>query len=234
MQIDPKLSAIEEIKSLKTECLTLLRELKDFCPPDSNQRFPDTFRLIATPMLYSTWERCFTLCHAVGLRLVREMSATCNALDPPQKAAWLLGAPFYQSFTSRNRNQGQANAAGRNKVGRGHFDSLTEFIAEFNRWVEAPLDRGIDTDELVMAASNVNKEVVQLNARALGIADYEPFKQLKLDQLDELVGRRNEVGHGATLQGPSNPDFNRLWQFTETLIADYCEAFISYFQKRFP
>ena len=79
-----------------------------------------------------------------------------------------------------------------------------------------------------MTFSNVNPDVVELNAQAIGLAAYPAFKALKLGRLHDLVGSRNDIGHGARIEPPSNQQFIDLWQFTEELIRDYCEVFKSW------
>jgi hypothetical protein len=95
------------------------------------------------------------------------------------------------------------------------------------------LDQTINTDDLVMTFSNVNPDVVDLNARAIGIADFPKFKSLKLGRLHDLVGQRNDIGHGAIIEPPANGTFISLLEFTENLVKDYCDVFISWMQDNF-
>ena len=60
--------AIQQIEAVRVECQKVLLEIKEFSPPDDDGNYHRIFRLISTPMFYSVWERCFTLCHAVTLR----------------------------------------------------------------------------------------------------------------------------------------------------------------------
>ena len=76
-----------------------------------------------------------------------------------------------------------------------------------------------------MRFSNVNQDVVEINAGAIGIDDFPLFKEIKLGRLHDLVGRRNEIGHGAIINAPPNENFVELWVFTENLITGYCDAF---------
>lgn len=226
-------SAIEQIQAVKKECLQLLAEVNRFCPPDQNGRYPETFRLLATPILYSAWERCFTLCHAVALRMVRDVTPKAGDLSPPNRVVWLLQANFYQKLVKELRVQGQGQNEERQK--RGQFQFLAEFLKGLDQWMDRGLDHGVGTDELVIKKSNVNSEVVAMNGLALGIAQYPQFIQLgsRFDQLDELVGRRNDIGHGGKLKGPSDPDFERLWNFTSELIVGYCDCFVSWISEKF-
>lgn len=226
----PAEDALQQISLLRDECVDLLNELRIFSPPDINGKYSTTFRLIATPMLYSVWERCFTLCHAVGLRFIRDMTLKAIDLDPSQRSIWLLHTPFYKSLTSRLR-EGFASAP--KKIKKGQFSLLCEFLPKLDEWLLNGLDRSIPTDSLVMTFSNVNPDVVELNALALGIADFPQFKSLKLGRLNDLVGQRNDIGHGAVISPPSNDTFQDLWDFTETLITQYCGVFSDWICSKF-
>jgi hypothetical protein len=69
-----------------------------------------------------------------------------------------------------------------------------------------------------MTFSNVNPDVVEINAMAIGIDEFPQFKNLKLGRLHDLVGQRNDIGHGAVIKPPSNDTFIDLWEFTENLV----------------
>ena len=69
------------------------------------------------------------------------------------------------------------------------------------------------------------------NARAIGLAATTKFRSIKLGKLHDLVGRRNEIGHGAVIEPPSNENFIELWKFTEELIDDYCDSCITWMQQ---
>lgn len=226
----PADDAIQQISLLRDECIDLLNKLKAFSPPDAHGKYPDTFRLVATPMLYSVWERCFTLCHAVGLRFIRDMTLKAIDLEPSQRSIWLLHTPFYQSLTSRLRDGFNSIPK---KIKKGQFSLLCEFLPKLDEWLLNGLDQSIPTDSLVMTFSNVNREVVELNALALGIADFPQFKSIKLGRLNDLVGQRNDIGHGAVIRPPSNDTFQDLWDFTENLITQYCGVFLQWIRARF-
>jgi hypothetical protein len=218
--------SVEEVEHAKKECLALLEKLREFCPISIGDQYPDTYRLLVTPMLYSAWERCFTLCHAIGLRLLREFAANPQALTPSARAVWLIQTPFFQSLVSRLQIQTALQEERRPK--RGQFSALCEFLLSFERWLTDGIDPAIATDELVMTFSNVNQEVVEMNASAIGIAEFPRFKEIKFGRLHDLVGRRNEIGHGAIISAPPNENFVELWDFTERLIHSYCDAFIAW------
>jgi hypothetical protein len=233
--------AIQQIERVKADCEGVLGKIKAFSPPDEKGHYPDTFRLIATPMLYSVWERCFTLCHAIALRLMRDVTSTASNLSTQQRAIWLLKSSFYNSLVDRLRNPGRPrddDALGqiRTRTKRGEFSLMCEFLLAFDNWLLNGLDQAINTDDLVMTFSNVNPDVVALNARAIGISDFTKFEQLqlRLGRLHDLVGQRNDIGHGAIIDPPANDNFKDLLQFTEKLVEDYCTIFIEWIRSSFP
>jgi len=144
---------------------------------------------------------------------------------------WLIRTPFFRSLVSRLQTQTYVEEEKRPK--RGQFSALCEFLIALERWLRSAIDPAIATDELVMRFSNVNQEVVEINASALGIADFPPFKQIKFGRLHDLVGRRNEIGHGAIINPPPNENFVELWNFTESLIVSYCDTFAEWIESTF-
>ena len=225
--------AVAEIVFARDECVGVLDSLKKFCPPDSNGNYPGTFRLLATPMFYSVWERCFTACHAITLRLLRDSTSKASELEITQRAAWLLRAPFYQSFCSRLKdwNMEIDHSKGTKK---GQFVITVEFLAALEQWTNLPIDQATDAEEIVMTYSNVNPDVVNVNALAVGIDAHNDFKKIKFGRLHDLVGMRNGIGHGAIIAPPSNDQFCNLFEFTEDLILDYSAAFITWINSITP
>src|ERR1019366_6114012 len=105
MESDAMGLSVEEVERGKHECLALLKQLKEFHPIAEGEPYPSTYRLLVTPMLYSVWERYFTLCHAVGLRLIRESAGVARDLAATERAVWLLHTGFYQSLVSKLQSQ---------------------------------------------------------------------------------------------------------------------------------
>jgi len=227
--------ALSEIEHTKNECLELIEQLDAFSPPNASGEYHPTFRLMATPMLYSAWERCFTLCNSISLRLIRERTSRAHDLPPGARALWLQAATFFQSFSSKVYEApdvgGALDSKGTLKPGR--FRALSQFLKELDDWSVQPLDHRLITDDLVMTFSNVNPKVVDINAEAIGIAAFPQFQQLKLGRLHDLVGRRNEIGHGAIIQPPSNSDFCDLRQFTIDIVRLYCDIYATWLNEQY-
>lgn len=224
-------TAIQEIEGTKAECLGLIETMKNFCPPDAKGNYNETFRLLAIPLLYSAWERCFTLCHAVALRLIRDATPRAELLPANERALWLLSSRFFSSLAAKLQNQGAYSD--RRGPGKGHFDAVCDFLGGFDLWRSSVLDPAANTDDLVMTLSNVNPEVVEMNARSIGIDGFPTFKALKFGRLHDLVGRRNEIGHGAIIRAPENQVYRDLEEFTTQLIGQYADVFVVWLRNRF-
>jgi MAE_28990/MAE_18760-like HEPN len=230
----PIADTVNEIDLVKRECLSLLSGLRQFHSSSNvNNAYPDLYRLLVIPMLYAAWERCFTLCNGVVWRRLREECTAARTLNSTERATWLMKAGFYNSFTQKLLNSSSIGAE-ESKPKRSHFPALAAFLKEMDHWSLAPLDVSVDTDDLVMTFSNVNPDVVMLNAEAVGIASFPAFTAIKFGQLHSLVNHRNNIGHGGTLSAPPNGEFVDLWSFTEALIDSYSEVFKAWVVVRFP
>ena len=70
-----------------------------------------------------------------------------------------------------------------------------------------------------MTHANVNKDVLKLNAAAIGLG----VSGVKVGRLDELLGFRNNIAHGGLLTFPTE-------EYAEELV-DYCEELIKSFDS---
>src|SRR5579862_6352534 len=147
-------TAVQEIEHVKHECSNLLANLRGFHPVPDGTPYPDTYRLLVIPLLYSAWERCFTLCHSIALRLLREQSTNPQSMNASERAIWLIRAPFYQSLIAKLMNLTPGDSEQR--VKRGHFSLLCDFLMELENWNTRAIDASVDTEALVMTFSNVN------------------------------------------------------------------------------
>jgi hypothetical protein len=227
----PLSDSINEIDLVKQECLKLLADLRHFHPVAAGASYPETYRLLVVPLLYAAWERCFTFCNAIAWRRVREECPAASTLSSAERAAWLMQAGFYQSYTQKLLNASSVDDDDKPK--KSHYPQLSEFLGSLDGWHSSPLDPNVDADSLVMTFSNVNPKVVEVNAEALGMTTFPGFVAIKFGRLNSLVGLRNNIGHGGTVAPPANTEFTDLWDFTEQLIEDYSETFKSWLLVRF-
>ena len=217
----PLSEVLDEITDVKGGCMVLFDDMRRLCAADSEGHYPDTFRLMAVPMIYAVWERCFSLCHAVGLKRLREVRGKTSALASPQRALWLQRQPFYASYLDKVRRLEPPKRG----TSRGEFGALCDLLRDFETWSQGDIDPSVEMIDLVMTFSNVNPEVVKINAVALGIYEHPKFQEIELGRLNDLVGRRNDIGHGGIVTPPGKREFLELWGFAEALIGSYCDAF---------
>jgi hypothetical protein len=224
-----KAIALTELGNLQTECNQLLARIKAFSPPDpQTNQYDSTFRLIATPMLYSVWERAFSMSHAISLRLIRDVSTSASVLPPERRAIWLVKEPCYQSFVTRLKTPKSPS----DKIKKGEFKTLVDFLGELDNFAASSVP-ATPTEDLVMTFSNVNKKVVSLNADALGISALPQYQAIKFGRLNNLLDWRNDIGHGARISPPPNQEFIDLIDFTENLVKDYTDLFIDWITAQF-
>lgn len=217
----PVADVIDEIAEVKSGCIGLFDSMRGLCALDAEGHYPDTFRLMAIPMIYAVWERCFSLCHAVALKRLCEVRERTSALAPFQRALWLQRQPFYASYLDKIRRLEPAKRG----VNKGEFGALCGLLKDLDDWSQTDIDLTVDMIDLVMTFSNVNPDVVKINALALGISEHASFKAIELGRLNDLVGRRNDIGHGGMVTPPGKREFKELWEFVESLIRSYCDAF---------
>lgn len=225
-----KAAAIKQIQLVRNECDHTLASVKAFAPPNpiTNQYDP-TFRLIATPMLYSIWERAFSICHSESLRLIRDVTVSANSLTADRRAIWLIKGTIFRSFVDRIKTT--IHDARTPK--KGEFNTLVDFLRNLDSWAAEGLDPALAVEDLVITFSNVNPKVVDLNAEAIGIAAYPQFQTIKFGRLHNLLLYRNEIGHGARIVPPTNQEFVDLMNFTEELVRDYTDVFVAWINAEF-
>jgi len=228
----PLSGTINEIDLVKRECLRLLSDLRSFHPVVPPASYPETYRLLVIPILYAAWERCFTFCNAIAWRRLREECPAASTLSSHERAAWLMQAGFYQGYTKKLLNTSSVGED-ETKLKKSQFPTLSEFLGSLDGWHASPLDQTVDAESLVMTFSNVNPDVVKVNAEALGMTTFPAFVAIGFGRLHNLVLLRNNIGHGGTIAPPANGEFIDLWDFTEKLIEDYSETFKSWLLVRF-
>lgn len=210
------------------ECLATLVRVRTLVSEASSD--PEMLRLMATPMLYSVWERVFSLCTSICLRVIQqeyERAAECPA---SARAFWLRKADFFKSFVSsvrdlmeleREDSAFQQSTGFKKKISKGAFNLSVEVLSKLDEWHKKPLDHKSGCEDLVITYSNVNDSVVATNAEAIGLANLDAYKTLDLSKLGLLVGIRNGIGHGASLNAPGPRELGELIDYSEALVSQY-------------
>lgn len=222
-------SALDEVTFLKRECLQLIDSALAICAPNSAGDYPDSFRNVITPFLYAVWERCFTTNFGIMAKLIRETHQTPADLTPQQMALWLKSEPFFSSLSDKlkGQNSGVDSDNPKKAIKGSTYRVLSDFVRDWQSWQQRPINIATETSSLVMTFSNVNLAVLDVNAEAIGLSDFSGFVEFrgKIGLLEDLVGRRNDIGHGTLARPPGNREFRSFVALSkEQLISEFCEV----------
>lgn len=227
-------AAQEELVFVKEECTTLIDQLnrmKNVIPNDHSE----TFRLLCIPLLYSTWERLFTIGHSLCLRIIRDKFRTAGECPPESRALWLRHAPFFKSFVDvtrglieldRELGQSEKIKKMKEKTSKGIYQSTVKMIESLDEWNSLPLNA--DVSDLVMTYANVNQHVAELNAAIISLEKVSTFSAINFSLLDKLVGLGNVIGHGGNLKAPGEKETDELLEYTKGLISSYSNSLLEW------
>ncbi len=228
-------SLIKEVISVREEeCFLTITNIKTILETEIHQK--DTLRLMSIPILYSVWERAFSIWTAICLRVIQKNYLKAIDCPPQTRVYWLRKADFFKSFISsirdileleREDSAFQQTSGFKKKITKGAFNLSSQVLLELDKWHEQPLSDK-DISALVITFSNVNDAVVRTNAEAIGLTKLHSFSKLDLSKLGELVGVRNGIGHGGTLAPPGKRNLDELIIYTENLIKQYSEVVIEW------
>lgn len=170
----------------------------------------ELIRLMAVPLIYSCWEGFFKTATAKCFIVVRDFNERAADASAQQRASWLKRAPFFMKYVELIRNMmeldadvqaGERLAKQKSKVKKGQHVLLATTLSELDNWHSSCLDKSIEPESLILTYSNVNRDVVDLNANIVGLDTVPTYSQIDFSQLDGLVGKRNSVGHGGISDG---------------------------------
>lgn len=171
---------------------------------------------MAIPMLYSAWEGYFKLSISICLRRICILNQQAGKYSREYVTLWLQRERFVTSFYRTLLNSVDLSVKQR-PISPGRFAALTEFHGELHQWFKKPVNSLANFDELVMTYSNVNGEVVGINAQVVGL----DVSGVNLSKLNELVGRRNQISHGGLLNFVEEADAEGLMIYTHDLLNEF-------------
>lgn len=206
-----------EFNSVFSDCIRIIDELNNAFLSASCNKLKDILSLSGVGILYSCWERLFRIGCSIGIRLAINSNKLFNCNSRFKKAAFISKEPFFKSFIDKTKSVSlDFSGTSFNSKGtmlRGLEDFLSK-IAEFNSC-------SLDASDYVITFSNVNIEILGINADFLGFKDFKEFEKIRKGTLDELVGLRNDLAHGGTSKGPGEKKFIELINFTKLLLTDF-------------
>lgn len=180
----------------------------------SNNAAGDQFLyLMAIPIIYSAWEGYFKIIFSVCFKRKCDLQRKVSSYPEIFAVLWLQKQGFFQSYLKKLFAAMQMGQETVPKTG-AQYRALADFARGFSAWSRAPVDHTIQFDSLVMTYSNVNLEVLKLNAEVIGLN----LAGVRTGGLDELVGRRNDVAHGGLVVYPTNIEVDELISYAESLM----------------
>lgn len=221
--------ALDEIEFLRKDCHSLLDDMFAVCTLDANGHYPSAFRIVATPFLYAVWERCFRTAFGIMGSVIRQQAETPSGMDFSQATLWLQRESFVTSFLDKVRSkpiEGD-DLPSRKVIKSSAYKSLAEFFSNLINWHSQKLNNAPPDNELVMTFSNVNGAVLDANADAFGLSNLPEYQNFRaqIGRLDDLVGRRNDIGHGTLARPPGPREFDELRTLvSELLVSRFCEV----------
>jgi hypothetical protein len=204
----------------------------------------ELIRLMAVPLIYSCWEGFFKTATAKCLIVIRDYNLHAKDATAQQRAVWLKKAPFFTSYVDMIRNlmeldaDAQAterHAKQKSKVKKGQHALLSATLEKLDVWNLLALDKAIEPESLILTFSNVNKDVVDLNAAITGLDKIHLYSLINFSQLEALVGKRNSIGHGGISDGdmlsfPGGLETKGYVSYTRSLIAEYRDAVLQWLE----
>lgn len=209
--------ARSELANAKVRHIGLLDKTRSHCI-DANPGKDGFLYLMAIPLIYAAWEGYFRIVCAVCLRRKYITGKKAKKYPTSFSGLWLQKEGFVQSYLQKLVNSMQLGRPHRPSAGQ--YAALCSLSTDLSVWLDAPMVVAPSFGDLVMTFSNVNREVVKLNADAIGL----DITGINFGRLDELLGRRNEIAHGGLLTFPSDLDVDELLVYTGALINSFDSA----------
>ncbi|MDZ4286041.1 MAG: MAE_28990/MAE_18760 family HEPN-like nuclease, partial [Candidatus Sungbacteria bacterium] len=158
---------------------------------------------MAVPLIYSCWEGFFKTATTKCLIVIRDKNLQAKDATPQQRALWLKRASFFNSYIDMLRNvmdldadiqASERHAKQKSKVKKGQHTLLAATLEKLDNWHAISLDKAIEPESLILTFSNINRDVVDLNAAITGLDALPLYNAINFSQLEALVGKRNSIG----------------------------------------
>lgn len=213
---------LDKTKVESLEFLDSIKQINTFIGQSNEPEKEEMFRIIAIPMIYSSWEGFFTETMSVCLNSLKLSDREAFKYSSEIRALWLQKEPFFSQYIDMIKNiydidsHQSITRTGpqlKKKITKGTFKLTSKVIDHIDIFNHKALS-DCDVSDLVMTFSNVNEAVVQINFDAIGL----DYSNLDLSQLGEVVGLRNSLGHGEFRSRIPPRKFNSLILYVENLI----------------
>ena len=206
-----------ETVSARDRHLALLSDVRKHCIT-ANVAKDKFMYLLAIPMIYAAWEGYFKLVCSLCVKRKCQVGKKTKAYEPMYSTLWLQKEPFVQSYLQSLINSMQPGRATRASFAQ--YEALTAFAGSVTDWMDEPVNHALDFESLVMTYSNVGRDVVKTNARAIDM----DLTGVALGKLDELLGRRNGIAHGGLMSYPLESEVVEYIDYAELLLTTFNAA----------
>lgn len=220
-----KKSASTELKSATNRHLDIIQKTREHCF-NKNLSKDKFLYTMAIPMIYSAWEGYFRISLSICLRRLCLKNCKVGKYPDEYITLWLQREAFVSSFYRSLMNSIDLNVK-QKPVNKARFNALTEFQTSVRNWLNKPVNTSANFDKLVMTYSNVNGDVVKLNTDVINI----DVSGINFDDLNEVLGRRNEISHGGLITLVQEDDAIRNAAYIENLIISFGQAVDKWIQE---
>lgn len=184
-----------------------------------NSKFLDMQRVMSVSHLYALWERFFKQANGICLRLVRARYIDTKKCPSHFATYWFRKS---QNFGKISRMFDQFKAPKEVEMEtKGPYLIAQEILDTADSWSGQSLDTSVDFHKLVVTFSNVNKDVVDFNARAFEISECSKYKKLDFTQIDNFLRLRNEAVHDGYAHSLGQREMRNLISYDKKLMNSY-------------
>jgi RiboL-PSP-HEPN len=215
-----------EITRVKNEFFDAVNGIRNLSRNSPLLETNDNFKIMLVPMIYALWERVFRTSTAAVIKHKFSRASSPNELPLSLLALVLQKQGFFDSFLTKIRNGSKPNSE---KIRKGQFDAVSEFFGSYESWKIQKLNILESVESYVMTFSNVNEAVIRLHEEVLDSgqtrADNESMP-LNISFLGEIVGIRNDIGHGSRIKAPGDKQLLEIFADSEKLVVAYTDTMV--------
>lgn len=209
-----KKQSLLDLQSLLSECLEDLNQINKTLTyiPSSHIQIQ---RYMCVSMAYSQWERFFRQSYGICLKLIQSVYKRNSLCPISLRPIWFRKSPEFQSIVQFINNGRKLEVDQGLRETKSPYEFASKLLEHTLNWVNSDLEHR-DIDSLVITLSNVDKKVVEFNAKILGLDQCQEFQHLDLGKLNNLVGHRNDVAHGGLVNSIGERQITDFLEFAES------------------
>jgi HEPN superfamily RiboL-PSP-like protein len=220
-----KKQSLIDLETLLDNCLEDIRAINETLNfvPDTHIQIQ---RYMCVAMAYAEWERFFRQSHGICLKLVRSVFQKNDLCPEALQPLWFRKSDEYKFLVQFINTDRKLESEAGERETKSPYEFAFRLLQHSKNWLSSELDHR-DIDGLTITLSNVDKKVVEFNAKILGIDQYREFQCLDLGKLNSLVGRRNDVAHGGLVTSIGRREISEALHFAES----HCRLYYTVVKK---